>query len=83
MKQIGTLTGGAMNSKKALTGGSMSIPTKFSGTEYSGSYEVVPTAEEQTLSTKGYLMKKDVTVYEIPYMEVENSSGGYTVSIAS
>lgn len=83
MKQIGTLTGGAMNSKMSLTGGSMSIPSKYNGPQYDGPYNVTPSAEEQSLETKGYLMKEDVVVFEIPYLEVQNSAGGYTVSIAS
>lgn len=51
---------------------------------YSGSYEVVPAAfEPQTLDTDGKLMKDDVLVHEIPYLETSNNSGGITVSIAS
>lgn len=51
---------------------------------YSGSYEVVPAAfEPQTLDTDGKLMKDDVLVHEIPYLETSNDSGGITVSIAS
>lgn len=51
---------------------------------YTGPYEVVPAAfEGQVLDTNGKLMRNDVLVHEIPYLETSNDSGGVTVSIAS
>lgn len=48
---------------------------------YDGDYVVIPSAYEQTLDTDHKLMTDDVTVTAIPYTEVSNMSGGYTVSI--
>lgn len=50
--------------------------------KYSGSYEVTPAADAQTLETAKKLMTGDVTVGAIPYSEVSNNSGGTTVTIA-
>ena len=50
--------------------------------EYKGSYEVVPSAREQVLSTALKVMRNDVKIKEIPYKETPNSSGrGTTVRI--
>ena len=46
--------------------------------KYTGSYEVTPKAEKQTLSTKNKVMASDVTVRSIPTYEVSNESGGTT-----
>ena len=53
------------------------------GDPYEGAYRVVPTTSEQILETKAKTMLDDVTVTEIPYQQVTNEAGGYTVSIAS
>lgn len=51
---------------------------------YKGEYEVTPKLHVETkLDTSGKLMKKDVTVLEIPYYETSNISGGTTVYIAT
>jgi hypothetical protein len=43
---------------------------------------VIPLArEEQALPTAAHLLTQDVVVREIPYYEVSNPSGGYTVNI--
>lgn len=50
---------------------------------YSGSYEVTPKAYSPVvLETSNKLMKKDLTVREIPYFSVSNPAGGNTVYIA-
>lgn len=50
---------------------------------YRGIYVVTPRAYSQTvLETADKIMRDDVTVLEIPYYEVSNLSGGYTVNIA-
>lgn len=49
--------------------------------EYQGSYEVTPSSKEQTLSTAKKVMREDVKIKEIPYVEVSNASGGITVTI--
>ena len=48
---------------------------------YTGDYIVIPTAVAQVLDTDHKLLLDDVTVTAIPYTEVSNPSGGYTVSI--
>lgn len=49
---------------------------------YEGDYTVTPKAyEAQTLETQGLAMRDDVTVFEIPYVEVSNPVGGKTVTI--
>lgn len=51
--------------------------------DYEGTYEVTPTATEQTLGTMNRLLRRDVTVHKVPYFETSNESGGVTVSILS
>ena len=53
------------------------------GEPYTGTYEVTPSTSEQTLATRRKLMREDVTVHQIPYVETTNEQGGYTISIAS
>lgn len=48
---------------------------------YTGEIIVTPHAYEQTLDTSEKTVMSDITVLEIPYTEVSNPSGGYTVSI--
>lgn len=48
---------------------------------YEGEYEVTPKWEDIVLETKQKSMRDDVTVTEIPYLEVENPQGGVTVVI--
>lgn len=49
--------------------------------EYPGPYTVTPTREDQTLNTRNKIMAANVTVFEIPYVEVRNPVGGKTVTI--
>lgn len=51
------------------------------GDEYEGPYIVTPKVEQQELATRAKTMTDNVTVLEIPYAEVSNLSGGYTVTI--
>ena len=48
---------------------------------YEGEYEVTPKWEDIVINTKQKSMRDDVTVTEIPYLEVENPQGGVTVVI--
>ena len=49
---------------------------------YDGEYEVRPKPFlDQVLETKNKSMLDNVTVFEIPYSEVENPGGGKTVNI--
>lgn len=50
---------------------------------YSGSYDVTPTVDPQSLATKDKFMKDDVHIQSIPYFDVGNTSGGSTVYIGT
>ena len=49
---------------------------------YNGNYRVTPKVTQQSLPTKNKVLVDDVTVNEIPFYNVENTSGGRTVFIA-
>lgn len=50
---------------------------------YTGDYEVIPKPfDEQVLETQDKFMEHDVLVHKVPYSEVTNPSGGFTVNIA-
>ena len=49
---------------------------------YNGDYVVTPKTYEQTLATTRKSMRDDVTVEAVPYSEVSNPQGGFTVNIA-
>ncbi len=71
--------------------GQVGIRTRITGTVaistsgmpmYPGPYEVTPRAyADQVLSTNHMGMSQDLTVKEIPYSEVSNPQGGYTINI--
>lgn len=48
---------------------------------YDGAYEVTPRKVIQSLATKNKSMTDNVTIFEIPYAEVSNPSGGLTATI--
>ena len=48
---------------------------------YNGAYLVIPQFIDQELETEEKLMKRDVTVKEIPVSRTSNPSGGITVTI--
>lgn len=51
---------------------------------YAGPYDIIPLAFiDQQLPTEGRVLKQDILVQEVPYLETSNDSGGITVSIAS
>lgn len=56
-------------------GGGGSLP------KYKGPYSVTPRVKEIILKTKNKEMTDDVTVFQIPYQETQNPSGGKTVVI--
>lgn len=70
LSSAGTLTG-------AIRRSSSPVPIPY----YTGEYEVTPQTYEQKLETAGLRMSDDVTVFEVPYYETTNPSGGYTVII--
>lgn len=48
---------------------------------WNGNYIVTPALAEQILDTRGKVMKNNMTIKEIPYTEVSNTSGGNTARI--
>lgn len=72
-------------SKPCKLKGKITIPEKVMviPDTYDGSYEVIPTTDEQVLHTKSKYMEDDVMVRSIPYFETSNQTGGDTVYIAS
>lgn len=79
---------GVLTAQDALTGtiapvcvltGALSIPVGYK--DYTGSYEVTPRVDAQTLPTTDRHMVDDVTVQAIPYYEVSNLQKGKTVII--
>lgn len=50
---------------------------------YTGSYEIIPQVDLQTLPTGEKFLKHDMTVTAIPYFDVGNMAGGSTVYIGS
>lgn len=48
---------------------------------YKGDYQVTPKVTDVVLPTKNKSMSDDVTVFQIPYKEVDNPQGGTTVTI--
>lgn len=59
------------------------VPVYKDAPPYEGEYEVTPKVSKQTLPTAKKLLSKDVTIKEIPYFEVSNTSGGNTVYIGN
>lgn len=77
--QTGNLYG-TIHSKGTICG-TICKPVGYA--DYTGSYDVVPKFEEQTLQTASKLMRDDVVVKEITVTKIANSSGGNTVIIGS
>lgn len=48
---------------------------------YSGSVEISPTFESQTLSTAGKILNEDITIAPVQTTTIENESGGKTLEI--
>lgn len=56
--------------------GCLSLPEAAPAPAYEGPYRVIPKAwREQILATREKLMTDDVTVEEVPYVEVSNQDG--------
>lgn len=73
---------GSVSMPKSLSGNIGGKTINIGGRPYEGDYIVTPKVDQQTLATKGAIMKNDVTILEIPYFETSNNSGGNTVYIA-
>lgn len=70
---------GSMNSKGTLIGSCEKADSSIE--RYDGAYEVTPSKDEEILETKNKKLINDITVHAVPYSEVSNISGGYTVTI--
>lgn len=71
---------GALRAKSSVTG---TIALNMNGVtdRYTGEYEVTPLVTSQVLGTKQKVMIDDLTIKEIPFFDVSNTSGGTTVYI--
>ena len=49
--------------------------------EYEGEYTIVPKLAAQTLLTKDRVLRKDISVEEIPITVTANTAGGNTIII--
>lgn len=78
ISKIGSISG-TLSSEKTISG---QLSVDILPEPYMGEYEVTPKTVEQYLDTDRKYMKKDVTVFEIPYAETSNVYGT-TVTIAS
>ena len=67
---------------KAVVIGHLSIGGGGRLPYYDGDYTVTPKVYEQILETQDKSMSDNVTVEAVPYSEVSNPQGGYTVNIA-
>lgn len=74
------LLSATMSSSVALKG-NLYMPIGY--VDYAGTYEVIPKITEQILETQDKRMAKNVTIREIPFYEVGNSSGGNTIYIGN
>lgn len=48
---------------------------------YTGATTIIPSVVEQVLETAEKIVRDNIIVEEIPYMQVSNPAGGYTVTI--
>ena len=65
----------------AVDFGTFQTVTELINEQYTGEYEIRPLVEPQTLETKDKVMMENMTILEIPYAEVSNTSGGITATI--
>lgn len=55
--------------------------TVSAGQTYEGAYTITPSVRETVLPTARRLMREDLTVRAIPFIDVTNPSGGSTIYI--
>lgn len=68
---------------KANFGETQAVTEIVGGEPYDGKYSVTPRVTEQTLPTKHKVMTDNMTIREIPFFNVSNTSGGSTAYIGS
>ena len=77
------LVGNIITDQTLVITGNIKFGGDFDIDVYNGKYEVTPKAfYKQILETANKLMKKNVTVHEVPYTETSNTYGT-TVNIAT
>lgn len=73
---------GVLSGYGSLTG-NITIPTSANNDVYNGEYSIIPSAENSiVINTYQKLLLYDMVIQKIPYVEIENESGGVTVFIA-
>lgn len=82
---VGTLTAiagisGNLSAEVSVSG-AVVIPERIPVEEYDGDYTVTPRLDEQTIATRGYKMRDNVTIEMIPVVTTSNPYGGKTVVI--
>lgn len=70
------------NTFETIFGDSVNIIVKPVENYYDGSYDVIPSINEQVLKTAQKTMKQNLTVNAIPYSVTTNLTGGKTATIA-
>jgi len=73
---LGTIISNNTLNGSITIGGSASLP------DYSGSYEITPKVDSQTMATQNKIMRRNVNIKGIPYFETSNLYGN-TVYIGS
>lgn len=73
---LGTIISNNTLNGTLTIGGSASLP------DYSGSYEITPKIDSQTMATQNKIMRRNVNIKAIPYFETSNLYGN-TVYIGS
>lgn len=82
-QSIEIITRNAVEQKVNIEQDVIIVPVYEDAPPYEGEYKVTPKVSEQTLPTAKKLLSEDVTIKEIPYFEVSNTSGGNTVYIGN
>lgn len=79
---IQNIYGTLNNITPEIRGAVSTPPARSSYHFYDGIYEITPTPElDIILNTSNQILLDDIVVKEIPYFEITNESGGYTVTI--
>ena len=69
---------GCIVAKDSITG---FIAKPVGYVDYTGTHEVMPKVEPQTLPTANKRLTDDITVLAIPFYEVSNAAGGNTFCV--
>ena len=75
---IGKISGSSSLSAKlesSALSSNLSIGSNNTYLDYSGSYDIIPTENDQTLQTKNKILRDNLLVERIPYYETSNEYG--------